>query len=148
MKVVAQWRLFLVVVLVAHCLPLQAVESQSTLALVSVVERQFLYNFGLSLPGTLGVDAVQYRVEVLGHWRNQSSLDVGQRLAFESSGGCAKLLQPNHRYLIPVVTAVRLSQTGEQLEVFHFECDAAIDERDAADTIAKLNAEESAQASL
>lgn len=70
--------------------------------LAKVVEREFLYNFGLSLPGTLGVDQVRYDLEVVDVWQTDGALVKGMTVSVATPGGCERLMNKDGRYLVAI----------------------------------------------
>lgn len=124
-----------------HCLVVAGFMLAATAAgasdqvlLAKVLERQFLYNIGLSSPGTLGVGQVHYRLEVVDSWGADGTTEVVQVLA---DGACLNLLQEQARYLVVVTDQV----TQFRQEPVRFIDCKATPEAEAGEAIASLNAE-------
>ncbi|BFM12314.1 hypothetical protein R50072_24670 [Simiduia litorea] len=112
--------------------------------LAKVVEREFLYSFGLSNPGTLGVDRVRYELEIVDAWNDNLVLAKGQRISVITPGGCDRLLKADERYLLPMhlVSSVSESEAHSEaaLPAAQWQSDCTVATEDAAKkTIARLN---------
>ncbi|MDN3640435.1 hypothetical protein QWY82_16690 [Simiduia curdlanivorans] len=123
--------------------------------LAKVLEREFLYNIGLSNPGTLGVDRVRYELEVVDTWNGDRTLVKGQHIRVTTPGGCDHLLKADQRYLLPLqsapaalgvstATADLSSDTLPMLEQWQSDCTVAT-EAAAKKVIARLNQQRQGQ---
>lgn len=83
--------------------------------LAKVESRAFLYNRGLSSPGTLAVDRVRYQVEVLDP-RDETNLLPGSRILVDVPGSCPRLMQAENRYQIDLAITPQgwIAGCGEQ----------------------------------
>lgn len=114
--------------------------------LAKVVEREFHYSFGLSVPGTLGVAEVAYGLEVVDAWQGEVQLAEGQVIELITSGGCETLMEQGQRYLVELdVTPVSTINAAE-VQRFRGSC-KAVTEATAQATISELNRQRASAAS-
>lgn len=132
---------------------LQGAESANpSQMLATVVQRDFLYNIGLSEPGTLGVGFIRYQVDVADVWRESPGVQVGSHITLLAPGGCEQLMQKNQRYLFsieplqagPVIQAevvLPALALNEQPGTYWVTDCKITGEQDASESIAALNQE-------
>lgn len=135
----------LALLLLSATLPAQAREAGAPVAedhpqvLATIVKREFLYSVGLSEPGALGVGNVRYQLAVQDAWHlaklPESPLQV------LTPGGCLALMRPGEHYLISLEASQR---DGESYWTTSCE---VLPEKEARDTIARLNQARQLQAS-